>query len=249
MFQKILVGYIDEEHGHEALALGRVLAAATGAALEVATANEDGDGLAELAQAKDCDLIVLGPTRRGPITRVVPGATVERLLGAAPCSIAVAPPGFGEDGGIRVIGVAFDDSPAAAEALKSAVQLALANNAALRVYAVADQLAPPPLTGGKGQQNQGLTSASQALRDALHETVAELPSEARALPVFLRGDPARELTKAAEVGIDLLVMGSRGGGPVQRMLHHSVTSSLIQDGTCPVLISPAGVAAPPADPG
>jgi nucleotide-binding universal stress UspA family protein len=250
MFRRILVGYIDDEHGNEALTLGQVLARATGAELAKLAATEEGEGLAQLARNQDSDLIVLGPTHRGPISRVVPGATVEHLLGEAPCTVAVAPPGFGDgddDAEMRVIGVAYDASPAAKEALRSATQLALSNGAALRVYAVADALAPAPVPGSDSHHT-GLTSGSRALRDALHEAVAGLPSEARALPVFLRGDPGGELIKAAKVGVDLLVLGSRGGGPVRRMLHHSVTSRVIQAGTVPVLISPAGVTSPPAEP-
>jgi hypothetical protein len=43
MFRQILVGYLDDEPGREALALGRVLAQATGAEFEAVTAGE-GDG-------------------------------------------------------------------------------------------------------------------------------------------------------------------------------------------------------------
>lgn len=248
MFRRILVGYLDDEHGREALALGQVLARATGAELAVLTATEKGESLAQLARTQNSDLIVLGPTHRGPISRVVPGATVEHLLEEAPCPVAVAPPGFGDDdAGMRVIGVAYDASAAAGEALTTAVQLALSNEAALRVYAVADAFVPAPVDGSDSRHT-GLNSGSRALRDALHEAVAGLPSEARALPVFVRGDPAEKLIMAAKVGVDLLVLGSRGGGPVRRMLHHSVTSRVIQDGTVPVLISPTGVTAPPAEP-
>jgi nucleotide-binding universal stress UspA family protein len=80
----------------------------------------------------------------------------------------------------------------------------------------------------------------------LHEAVAGLPAEARALPVFLRGDAADELVKAGEAGVDLMVLGSRGGGPLRRRLHHSVTSTVMKEAGCPVLICPTGVKAPTA---
>jgi nucleotide-binding universal stress UspA family protein len=245
MFRRILVGYRNDEHGREALALGQVLSRAKGAELAVLTASEEGENLADLARVRNSDLIVLGPTHRGPVSRVVPGATVEHLLGKAPCSVAVAPPGFEDDqSGMRVIGVGYDSSAAANEALKTAAQLALSTGAALRVYAVA-AYAPAP-DGGNSHYGDS-TKGSRALRDALHEAVATLPSETRTLPVFLRGDPAEKLIMAAKVGADLLVMGSRGGGPLRRMLHHSVTSRVIQEGIVPVLISPAGVPSPPAE--
>lgn len=256
-FRRILVGYLDSEQGHEALALGQVLAQATGAEVVVASSGKD-DDLAHLAQAYRSDLIVLGPTHRGPISKVVPGATVERLLGQAPCAVAVAPRGFrgrtsrssswqpligaGEDVGMRVVGVGFDGSSSAREALAMAADLAIPNGAALRVYTVARKHPLPP--GEKAPSPGGQDAETEALRAALHESAAALPSEARALPVFLRGDPAEELIKASREGADLLVLGCRSGGPLRRKLHQSVTSDVMQRVSCPVLVSPAGVTAP-----
>lgn len=262
MYEKILVGYLDTEQGRDALELGRILTGANHAEMLVVTAaGENGHDLAELARSEAADLVVLGSTHRGPLGRVVPGATAGRLLGEATCAIAVAPPGFGtsvegyddwrplsgdgDDPGLRVIGVGFDGSHAAREALETAVELALSNGAALRVYTVARNFARPPAAGAGGQM-PGMPSEAQALRDLLHDAVAELPAEARALPVFLRGDPATELIRATEAGVDLLLLGSRPGGPLRRALHGSVSNAVLTEVGCPVLICPAGVKAPQA---
>ena len=158
MYRRILVGYTDTDQGRDALALGGVLSQANAAEMMVATApDEEGSDLAQIARDKDVDLIVLGSSHHGPIGRVVPGATVERLLGHPPCAVAVAPPGFGqaddgdsgwrplsgnaEDAGMRVIGVGYNGSRASEEALKTAVDLALSNGSALRVFAVARKFA------------------------------------------------------------------------------------------------------------
>lgn len=259
MYRRILVGYKDTEHGHDALELGQILARANGAEMFIATAPaEDGEGLVQLARAYEADLIVLGSTHRGPIGRVMPGAMVDRLLGDAPCAVAIAPPGFGrpadgelgwrplsgdaEDVGMRVIGVGFDGSEAAREALDIAADLALHNGAALRVYSVA----PRPTTHPLDSQAPSVQSRAEKLREQLHDAVAELPAEARALPVFLWGAPSIELVAAAENGVDILVLGSRGGRRLQRALHGGVSGTVIQEAHCPVLISPAGVKAPAA---
>jgi nucleotide-binding universal stress UspA family protein len=262
MYARILVGYMDTEQGRDALALGRILAQANAAEMMVVTApGEDGADLSEIAHDNEVDLIVLGGSHRGPIGRVIPGATVERLLGDPPCAVAVAPPGFGrpadgdsgwrplgggtEDTGIRVIGVGYDGSSASKEALKTAVELAVPNGAALRVYTVARKFAHVP--GGDGDsRGPGVPTEAEILRGILHKAVAALPAEARALPVFIRGFPDQELIKAAEYGVDLLVLGSRAGGPVRRLLHHSVSSTVMREASCPVLISPSNVAAPQA---
>jgi nucleotide-binding universal stress UspA family protein len=260
VYGRVVVGYLDTEQGRDALELGTLLARANRAELILTTARtDDGESLAELARDQNADLVVLGSSHRGPVGRVFPGATVEHLLHGAPCAVAVAPPGFGkhedgdsgwrplsgdtEDVGMRVVGVGFDGTRAAAEALKTAVELALPNGAALRVYTVARKYEHVP--GGDGDnRGPGVPTEAEVLRGMLHEAVADLPSEARALPVFMRGFAAEELVEASDAGVDLMVLGSRSGGPLRRRLHHSVTSTVMRAAKCPVLISPAGVKAP-----
>jgi nucleotide-binding universal stress UspA family protein len=262
VYDRIVVGYLDTEQGRDALELGRILAQASGGEMLVVTASdEDGRDLAQLVRSEGADLVVLGSTHRGPIGRVVPGATVGRLLADAPCAIAVAPPGFGgpadgdlgwrplsgdaEDVGMRVVGVGFDGSSASREALDAAAELAVTNGAALRVYSVGRNFALPPAADETGQM-PGMPTEAEAMRERLHEVVGGLPAEARALPVFLRGNPATELIRAAETGVDMLVLGSRHGGPLRRALHGSVSSAVMQEVHCPVLIFPTGVRAPTA---
>jgi nucleotide-binding universal stress UspA family protein len=262
VYSRILVGYVDTEQGNDALELGRIMAQANQAELLIFNVSDEDDAsLADLARSEDADLVVIGSTHRGSLGRVVPGATVGRLLGEAPCAVAVAPPGFGhppdgnlgwrplsgnaEDVGMRVVGVGFDGSRAAHRALEIAAELAVANGAALRVYAVARKYAPPPAADASGHL-EGVPTEAESLREQLHEAVAYLPSETRALPVFLRGIPAAELVAAAALGVDMLVLGSRSGGPVRRALHGSVSSAVLREATCPVLISPIGVKAPHA---
>ena len=260
MYRKIIVGYQDTEQGRDALGLGQTLAQACGAEMLVATVpTEGGRDLTELARSEEADLLVLGSTHRGSVVRVVPGAMAYRILGAAPCAVAIAPLGFGGppdgdsgwrplsgnagDVGMRVIGVGYDGSPAAQQALNVAAELAVENGAALRVYAIALQRADVPIGVLGGPQTTPSTEPEK-LRGALHQAVARLPTEARALPVFRRGFPATELLEAAACGVDLLVLGSESGGPVHRAFVGSVSSTVLERAPCPVLISPSGVRAP-----
>ncbi len=252
VFRKIIVGFKDTQQGQDALELGRVLSRASGASMLVATAPAvDGSGLARLARAEEADLIVLGSSRRGPVGRIFPGATAERVLGEAPCAVAVAPRGYGGDFGasgwhplsedaavsdMRVIGVGYDATPAAERALRLASGLALRNEAALRVLTVARMSAPVPGDSGEGQT--AAWHSARELREDQLDAVAALPREARAEAVFLRGFPAEQMVAAAEKGIDLLVLGSRAGGPLRRALHGSVSSNVMRMAPCPVLIAP-----------
>jgi nucleotide-binding universal stress UspA family protein len=128
--------------------------------------------------------------------------------------------------------------------LLEATELAIGNGAALRVYAVAPRIATHP--GAPHSQQPGTKSLAETLREQLHDAVAELPSEARALPVFLWGAPAIELVAAAEAGVDMIVLGSRGGGRVHRALNGGVVGAVIKEAACPVLIAPAGARVPAA---
>lgn len=265
MYERILVGYQDTEQGQDALELGRVLAQANRAEILIVTGpGDEGEGLAQAARTEGADLVVLGSTHHGPVGRIVPGATVGRLLAHAPCAIAVAPPGFGrrsdpdggwrplggdfDDVGMRVVGVGYDGSKASVEALKIAADLAVPNGAALRVYGVARKrtVGQAATTGAAAMAPAAPPGPTDAeiLRESLHQAVAKLPSEARALPLLLHGFAATELVKASKLGVDLLVLGSRRGGPVRRSLHHSVSNAVLAEAPCPVLISPSGVRAP-----
>ncbi len=98
---------------------------------------------------------------------------------------------------------------------------------------------PAPVPGDSGEVQTVAWHAARELRETLFEAVAELPRETRAEAIFLRGYPAPELVEAAEKGIDLLLLGTRGGGPLRRALYGSVSSNVLRMAPCPVLITPA----------
>lgn len=68
-------------------------------------------------------MVVVGPTHRGPIGRVLPGSTGRRLIAESGVPVAVAPRGYGDvDDGreIERVGVALDGSEESAAALAAA---------------------------------------------------------------------------------------------------------------------------------
>jgi nucleotide-binding universal stress UspA family protein len=193
--------------------------------------------LYRLADEHPDALVVLGSTHRGSIGRVVPGSVVERMLHGSPCPVAVAPRGLADsDPGLRVLAVAYDDSAEARAALELAGEIAVRASATVRVIGVLDPGVERPGAAGVIQQAAALARAG--LRDAVHDAAASLPPEVRALPVICHGNAAVELAGQCEQGVDLLLMGSRGYGPLYRVLLGSVSSMMIGAARCPVIVVP-----------
>jgi nucleotide-binding universal stress UspA family protein len=203
--------------------------------------------LHELAEGDpEIGLIVLGSTHRAGLGKVLPGSTAQRLLSGAPCAVAVAPQGYsGADDGplppaeeLFVIGVGFSGSEESSAALGLAARLAArVGGATLRVIAVGGYAAASPETVAAAQR-AGVVDQRRDLQQLLHDRVAELPDELRAQPIFERGDPGLVLLAQAEKGVDLMVIGSRGYGPMKAALLGGVSARVVTAAPCPVLLTP-----------
>jgi nucleotide-binding universal stress UspA family protein len=203
------------------------------------------EALRAVAEQVGADVIVLGSTHRGPIGRIYPGSVAERLLHGAPCAVAVAPRGFASlaEGEPRVLAVAFDGSPESELALEVARGLAETAEATIRVIAVHEPFAPT--TAGvapMGVADVGAVTQREAMEERLHQVVDGLPAGVRAKGLLLRGHAAEELLKETELGVDLLLMGSRGRGPLGRVLLGGVSAKVVRSARCPVLVLPRAVA-------
>ncbi len=210
------------------------------AAIEVDTRAYSGGSpaaiLTAIAEREDVDAIVVGSPHRGTIGRVVLGSVAEGLLSGSPVEVAVAPAGYAqavhEVPGDIVVG--YDGAPEAKAALERAEAIAKRTNARLKlVTVVTPPVAAPVMVPGayapesppepERVMTQGLSSVDRALA---------------AETVRLDGDPATELVRACEEGVDLLVVGSRGYGPLARVLLGSVSRKVIRRAPCPVLVVP-----------
>ena len=242
LYPKIVVGYEENDRGEDARVLGERIAESDGGELEVVHVEKGSpaDALQALAERGDADLIVLGSTHRAHIGSVSPGSVAERLLKGARCRLVIAPKSYAaqdhSEDRLRVVAVGFDATAESQAALDEAAVLTGKFGATMRVIAVAPP--EPPLAAAGAAAAAQAAASGEDFQSRIHRAVAELPSELRALPMLERGDPDRKLLDDATMGVDLLILGSRGFGPVMRLLIGSVSSKVIRQAPCPVLVVP-----------
>jgi nucleotide-binding universal stress UspA family protein len=218
----------DRERAHALLEKERE-EAGVDAELIAVQAPSPGQGLHEQAEQQDADLLVLGTCRHGIVGRAVLGNDTRAAINGAPCAIAVAPLGYAEHAKpFATIGVGYDGSPESEAALEAAKLLALRTRAEVR----AREVVSIPYTGFLGPIGSGLD-----------EMIADAERRMESLQ-GVRGDATYGLTgeELAELSaeVDLLIVGSRGYGPLRRVMLGSTSINLQARARGPLLILPRG---------
>ena len=200
------------------------------------TLDSAAKGLQKLAEEIEPEAIVIGSTHRGKVGRLLLGSVGERLLHGAPCPVVVAPRGYAGRAreGIGTIGVGYDGSDEARLALASAREWAERFGASVRLIAVVPRFETPRIPGSHDVPYE--RAIEEDLNTALGEAQSKLGDLASEL-VIAHGDPAGTLAEQS-ADLDLLVIGSRGYGPVRRVLLGDVSSGVMRSAACPVLVTP-----------
>jgi len=198
-------------------------------------------GLHRLAEDEGALVLVVGSSHRGAIGRLEPGGVAQRLLHACPCSVAVAPAGYAAtERTLRRIAVGYTDTDEGAAALRAAAALAGAIGAALQVVSVAEHLPQPIGKGGDPTYPEYVHAVREDCQRALDEALASLPESIPSEGVLLDGHAADALQHHVAANADLLVVGSRGYGPLRQVLGGSVSGELLRHAKVPVLVVPRG---------
>jgi nucleotide-binding universal stress UspA family protein len=216
------------------LALMRLGEAATGMrtepSLQAISSTSVGRGLHELAEQSGADLLVVGSSRRGLAGRALLGDDTHAALNGASCGVAVAPTGYGSAPAvIREIGVGYDASPESERALELARELAAERGARLSAFQAVS--VPAYVLGA------GAASIDASIDDVVAEARKRIALLDGVEPHAAYGSPAEELTLFS-ASVDLLVIGSRGYGPIGRIVHGSVSLRLARSARCPLLVLP-----------
>ena len=198
-------------------------------------------GLQQVAADEDALAIVVGPSHRGAVGRIVPGSVGARLLHGAPCPVAVAPSGYWSEAfqPIQQIGVGYVGSPEADEALKAAVGLAACAGAEIRVLGVIEpEMTTAPVVLAPGYLEREEHARAQLL-DNMQEAIDDAASPVEISGHIVDGYADDELARVSRE-VDLLVCGSRGHGPLSGVILGSVSAGVLRKARCPVLVVPRG---------
>lgn len=204
----------------------------------------DGDprwAIVEVASRGGSDLIVLGARGLGAVGSFLLGSVSLGVTRHAPCPVLVvrerARP-------VRTVTIAIDGSADARAAFDFVADLPLPSDVRIHLVGVVEPLRFP--TSAPGIISATLRSAIQGVEnEARRRLEAELHSLAATMPPRVRsvvtvtptGAPAATIVRAAEAeDSDLIVVGARGLGTLERLALGSVSESVLRHAACPVLV-------------
>jgi nucleotide-binding universal stress UspA family protein len=199
--------------------------------------GDPGKALGEIARQERADLLVVGSSHRGRIGRVLLGDDTIVALTAAPCPVAIAPSGYGAgEHRLATLGVGYDESVESETALRVARMVAAGHGSKIRLRAVVTRhdVSPEP------PEPLDFTAATDRV---IGETRARLATIQDVDADVVYGDPGESLAALAH-DVDLMVVGSRGQGPLGRMMSGSTSMYLARRVSCPLLAVPRRVSEP-----
>jgi nucleotide-binding universal stress UspA family protein len=133
--------------------------------------------------------------------------------------------------------VAVDGSEHAAQALRTAVQLAQEEHARLTVITA---VPPAPALAQMAAAGAALTEVADLLGEAgkrIRAQVADLPDDISVQSMAVPGQPVAVILERLREGRhDLLVMGTRGLGRMGSALLGSVSQAVLHEAGVPVLV-------------
>jgi nucleotide-binding universal stress UspA family protein len=163
------------------------------------------------------------------------------LLSGSPAPVAVAPAGYAAaEKRFDVVGCGFDGSPESHRALSWSSDFARTAAARMQVLSVFEPTLPATLALGGGLPTARLNDVLRAqLKQKLEQATSTLQASTDIDASLVEGDAA-ELLARASADLDLLVVGSRGYGPLRAVLLGSVSTALVRSAQSPLAVVPRG---------
>jgi nucleotide-binding universal stress UspA family protein len=200
----------------------------------IKTVCEEGETyerIVDLADAENCDVIVVGRRGRRHFERALVGSVTARVIGHTQRDVLVVPNNTVL--GWKKILVATDGSKYSAVAVDKAVAFAKSYGGGLVVVSIVDV------------PTEFYAEAPKAVEDMIRkakEYTAAVKKQAEAAGVkaetFIGEAEADEaiIKLAEEQGVNMIVVGSHGRTGLRRLLMGSVTEKVIGNAPCPVLV-------------
>lgn len=138
--------------------------------------------------------------------------------------------------------VTTDFSPQALNGVSGAAALARRLDARLHLLFVVEDQLPPILIGVSATERRDIIGGYRTRALELLEEYTREHLEGLDVGLEVRiGVASQEIVEAAEdLDADLLVMSSRGYGPLRQLLLGSTTERVLHHARCPVMVIPAG---------
>ncbi len=210
------------------------------------TIGHTADEIAGLAADNQVDLAITSTHGRSGLKRMLLGSVTERLMHILPCPLLAVrrpekPGDFrpGQPIELKRILVGCDFSPDSDLALEYGLSLAQEFESELHLVHVIE----PPVYENlvKDLTHAAETTFLEDMRLQLKESLDNMvPQDARPwckpVTALVAGQPNEELTKYALVNkMDLIVLGVRGHGLVEKLFIGSTTDRVMRQAHCPVL--------------
>ena len=197
--------------------------------------------IARHAELSRADLLVLGTHGRSGFQRLFLGSVTEKVLRSTNAPVMTIPPPVKKPESIqfRTILCPVDFSDESLRALEYAFSLAKEADARIILLHVVEGLVNPSYAS-QFRNVSVLEYYEQMEEEARRQLAAVVPEDARtwARPVerLTRGRAYRQILQTAdEESVELIVMGVRGRGAVDRLVFGSTTDHVIRRARCPVL--------------
>lgn len=216
----------------KALAASKEIADAERALIKtVCEEGEIHERIVDVAEAENCDLIILGRKGAHNIEKALMGSVTARVIGHSRKDILVIP--SGSSVGWKKILVATDGSRYSRAAAERAVDFAKSYGGELRVVSVVDVPAEfyaeaPKAVDGMIRKAKGFIKDVRFRAGSTGVKTEGFVGEGEAYQVIT--DLARK------EGVDVTVMSSHGRTGLGRLLMGSVAEKVIGHSSCPVLV-------------
>ncbi|MGB8385575.1 MAG: universal stress protein [Dermatophilaceae bacterium] len=184
-------------------------------------------------------LVVLGTRHRSGGRRTAPGSTANRLFQGSRAPVAIVPSGYSRRGAepLRRVTASYVDTVDGRVALEQAGRIAQHLGADLRVVTVVPDTRVIPTTG---EPRRFADAVWQEYERALGAAVSGLPPAGRVTSEMLDGHVVDALSDIGPEESDLLVIGSRGYGPLRRVFLGGVSAQVVRHARIPVVVVPRG---------